>query len=1008
LKSLIFLSALLLSAICLPEPGRCAVDHQPASATAMHRLEVSFDLDAHRLQGNSQIEVPAGDEARLYLDGLTISSLLVDGQVPAAFKVGADTVLLAASATVRTVTIAFAKTCAPAATDSQISRDGIALTGAWHPVLSMDCRFALTARIPDNFEAISEAETITTTRRDHDKLVTFTLNQPLSALTLVAGPYVVEKTAFGQGKELYSYFFSEDQDLAGRYREKARQYLERYEKLLTSYPYKRFSVVENRLPTGFAVPTFTLLGQAVVRLPFIVDTSLGHEILHEWFGNSVRMDTSQGNWAEGLTTYLADQAFAVDEGQGATFRKEQLVKYQSLVPATNTMKAADFVGGVSHLEKDQELPRAIGYNKVGMLFHMLRRSVGDEAFFTGLRDFVSRMRSQPATWSDLITSLTTAAGHDLTDFFEQWLQRADLPSLAVQDLSVKTEAGQPVVSFTLSQENAPPYQLEVPITLRTAHGEIRRTVTLAAKEAAVQVPLATEPLELVVDEDYDLMRRLVADELPPVWSRFQGATDKIVVQGNEADRQRFAPLMTKLTEMGCRFVDAGELQDDELGKASLLFLGTDSKQARALFAKPPHPATGFTLDVHPNPLNPEMVAVLVSTASLEETQAAVPKLGHYGKYGFLHFEGGRVLEKRSRASDIGMIFQLSEAPSGMAMPNTLSYEQILDSLLHSRVVYVGETHDSYRDHVLQLNLVRDLYQRDHHLAIGMEMFNGTSQAALDRFVAGEVDERAFLKESHYFQTWGFDYRLYRDVLAFARAKKIPVLGLNLEKKTVSTVFKDGGLAALDEATRAGLPEDRDLDLPGYRERLKQAFGAHGPQAAQQGNFTNFLQAQALWDETMAASIAAYLTDHTETRMVVLAGRGHVAKDTAIPPRLSRRLDVPQSVIMNVDGEAFSPGQADFIILAPAAELEPPAQLGVMLKEDTDGVRIAGLSPHGPAMAAGFKEKDLILALDGTPMAATEDIKIHLLYKKKGDHLTVRLQRARPILPDRELDVEMTL
>ncbi|MEJ2691158.1 MAG: M1 family peptidase, partial [Deltaproteobacteria bacterium] len=82
-----------------------------------------------------------------------------------------------------------------------------------------------------------------------------------------------------------TYFFAEDRELAGHYREKALGYLARYAKLLGPYPFRRFSIVENRLPTGYAMPTFTLLGQVVVRLPFIVDTSLWHEIVHSWLGN---------------------------------------------------------------------------------------------------------------------------------------------------------------------------------------------------------------------------------------------------------------------------------------------------------------------------------------------------------------------------------------------------------------------------------------------------------------------------------------------------------------------------------------------------------------------------------------------------------------------------------------------------------------------------------------------------------------------------------------------------
>ena len=55
--------------------------------------------------------------------------------------------------------------------------------------------------------------------------------------------------------------------------------------------------------------TLTLLGSDVINLPFIVKTSLGHEILHQWFGNSVYVNHKKGNWAEGLTSYLSDHYY---------------------------------------------------------------------------------------------------------------------------------------------------------------------------------------------------------------------------------------------------------------------------------------------------------------------------------------------------------------------------------------------------------------------------------------------------------------------------------------------------------------------------------------------------------------------------------------------------------------------------------------------------------------------------------------------------------------------------
>ncbi|MCP4669216.1 MAG: M1 family metallopeptidase, partial [Deltaproteobacteria bacterium] len=169
--------------------------------------------------------------------------------------------------------------------DNLINPRGIALTDAWHPIPEKEMLFKLTAGIPAEFEAVSEADAITAAPSPEGKRVTFRFDHPLRTIHFAAGPYVKNRVSFAPGKDLFTYFFPEDQGLADAYLAKAYHYLNRYETLLGPYPFRRFSVVENRLPTGFAVPTFTLLGQAVVRLPFIKDTSLGHEVLHAWFGN---------------------------------------------------------------------------------------------------------------------------------------------------------------------------------------------------------------------------------------------------------------------------------------------------------------------------------------------------------------------------------------------------------------------------------------------------------------------------------------------------------------------------------------------------------------------------------------------------------------------------------------------------------------------------------------------------------------------------------------------------
>ncbi|MEW6674409.1 MAG: M1 family aminopeptidase [Nitrospirota bacterium] len=158
---------------------------------------------------------------------------------------------------------------------------------------------------------------------------------------LLEGRYKVVNERF-RDIDIYAYFFPEEATLASTYIEYTKKYLELYEGLIGRYPYRRFSIVEGILPEGYSMPTFTLLGQDVVSLPFIVETSLGHEILHQWFGNLVYIDYKNGNWAEGITTYLSDHLYEEQKGKGWEYRKKILIDYKSYVAPEKETPLKDF------------------------------------------------------------------------------------------------------------------------------------------------------------------------------------------------------------------------------------------------------------------------------------------------------------------------------------------------------------------------------------------------------------------------------------------------------------------------------------------------------------------------------------------------------------------------------------------------------------------------------------------------------------------------------------------
>ena len=975
----------------------------------VHYISMEFALQSSMLRANSRIELPAGVSLRLDLSSLNVSQVIINGQ-PAEFPETGNTYLdIQSSPKDQEILISYSKEITPGSSPSNmISETGITLLDRWYPVADHEMFFRLTAHIPVNFEAVSEAEEIISFLINDSKQVTFRFPHPLFSINFIAGPYTVAEEDFGEGKSLVAYFFPEDAELVPGYLAKARKYLERYTEMLGPYPYSRFSIVENRLPTGFAMPTFTLLGQSVVRLPFIVDTSLGHEVLHAWFGNGVRMSPQEGNWVEGLTTYLADQSFAADEGRDAPYRKEQLVKYQSYVRPDMDLVLRNF-SNVGHGDSKGEPIRAVGYNKSSMFFHMLRNKLGPDVFSAALQDFYKRSKFETAGWTDLQTSFESVSGMDLEEFFTQWLDRNDVPVLAVQQPEIINRDGYPVLRFSIVQENDKAYALDVPAVIKTSTDEIHKTFSVSELRSPFEVPLPSVPHSLVIDPGYDLMRQLAPSELPPTWSQFLGAADKVAVLPSEKHRALYKSLLDQLAESEIRILLQDEVTDKDLVENSLLFLGTDGSSSRSLFAEPEHPAAGFTLDVRVNPLNQAQVAVLVSASDAEQAELAATKLRHYGKYSFLTFKDGRIQDKKITETDSGLAVELVNLPAGIETSRTYTFDEIIARLSPYQLIYIGEGHTNYEDHLLQLEIARALYEEEPNLAIGMEMFPRSSQAVLDRYLAGELDEKAFLKESHYFNTWRFDFRLYRDIINFAKHNKLPIIALNLEQDVANQVFKSGGTESLGAEDASLLPSDRKLDEPGYRERIETAYMMHAGRE-QNGSFSGFLQAQALWDETMAETIAGYLKAHPDERMVVIAGRGHVDKINAIPPRVARRLPVSQAVVVNSAGLPSESETADFIFFSPPASLAPFPLLGVMLDdtENEEGLLVKALAPEGQAIGAGIKEKDVILAIDSQPVNIMEDVKIEMLYKENSDSVMLRIRRPAFLLGDKEMDIEVPL
>ncbi|MCK4773640.1 MAG: M1 family peptidase, partial [Candidatus Krumholzibacteria bacterium] len=317
-------------------------------------------------------------------------------------------------------------------TSGLIGERGAYLSGAtfWIPWSGEGLfRYRLEAIVPSGWESLSQG-TWAGRRVTGDGRVesVWVVDNPMTEAYFIAGPYVVREAPHGDVKAYTFTYENTPEELCQTYLDATGDYLDLYEEMIGPYPFDKFAMVENWWQTGYGMPSFTLLGDRVIRLPFIVHTSYGHEILHNWWGNGVFVDIEKGNWCEGLTTYLADYSYKERENV-ASAREYRLKQLQAYL---------DYASSGEHdfalrrfTERESASTQAVGYGKTMMVFHMTRQLLGDDVFFDGLRRLYNERCFEEASWDDIVGSFEVVSGRSLEAWFEQWIGRPGAPVLSV-------------------------------------------------------------------------------------------------------------------------------------------------------------------------------------------------------------------------------------------------------------------------------------------------------------------------------------------------------------------------------------------------------------------------------------------------------------------------------------------------------------------------------------------------------------------------------------------------
>jgi aminopeptidase N len=405
-----------------------------------------------------------------------------------------------------------------------LSPDGIYLDAAstWFP----DFRdypwltFSLQVEAPPDWEIVSQGKRDRIMGRFH-----FTMPYPQDDIYLLGGRFQ-RYQKLQNGIELEVYLLEADSGLAKRYLQASAEYVRFYSELIGPYPYAKFAVVENRWQTGYGMPSFTLLGSRVIRLPFILHTSLPHEILHNWWGNGVYIDYTSGNWSEGLTAYLSDHLDSEGRGEASTYRRKALERYANFAARERDFALAEF------RSRHDEASQAVGYSKSLMVFHMLRQQAGDAVFNEYIQQLWKQYKFQPASFVNVIETLFKGEKKDRDTFIAQWLNRAGAPKLALGQVQVREQTDDFRLTLEVNQtQSTPPYTMQVPLEVQLASSKTpaRQMINLRGRRSVITLEFAKRPEAITLDPTYDVFRLLDPAETPSSLGRLFGARKQLLV-----------------------------------------------------------------------------------------------------------------------------------------------------------------------------------------------------------------------------------------------------------------------------------------------------------------------------------------------------------------------------------------------------------------------------------------------------------------------------------------------
>jgi aminopeptidase N len=266
------------------------------------------------------------------------------------------------------------------------------------------------------------------------------------------------------------------------------------------------AMVEDELPGGHSPGYFVMLNNPPPVAPYnwrndpasfqgFPECFLAHELAHQWFGQAVGWKNYHEQWlSEGFAQYFA--ALYAKEKRGDSAFRDVLRQFRRWALEDSDQGPVYLGYRLGHIKGESRVFRALVYNKGAAVLHMLRRFVGDEAFFRGLRRFYADNRFQKAGTDDLRKAMEAESSRNLERFFERWIYDSAVPRLRFSSVQ---EGQDLIVRFEQDGE-----VFDVPVTVTVTYADGRTSEHLVTHTEATteqSLPLSGPFRSVEVNQD---------------------------------------------------------------------------------------------------------------------------------------------------------------------------------------------------------------------------------------------------------------------------------------------------------------------------------------------------------------------------------------------------------------------------------------------------------------------------------------------------------------------------